>query len=80
MSASLSNDNSCNWRATFRARFTCALINPEIILEITSPVDPIYAGTIPDYTIPQHHSDAVQQAFGLLLAQPVCWGERMQLS
>ena len=46
MGTSLPNDYACNWRATFNTGFSGPLVDTKIILEITSPVNPIDAGTV----------------------------------
>src|SRR5512139_254605 len=79
MRTSLPDNNTCNWRATNQAGFASALVNAEIILEITTPVDPINAGAIASNPFLQHRADTFEQKLSLLQGEIICRCERMQL-
>jgi hypothetical protein len=46
MRTSLSDYNPLDSRSTIGARLTSTLINPEVVLKITTPVDPVYTGAV----------------------------------
>jgi hypothetical protein len=66
MSATLPHYYACNWRATFWTRLASALVDAEIVLEITTPVDPINAGSISGDPLHQNRADAGVQPGSLL--------------
>ena len=77
MGTALPNHNACNWRATFGTGFPGALINPEIVLEISTAIDPIDTGAITGNPVLQDGTDALQQYAGLLFGKAIAGNERV---
>ncbi len=65
MGAALANDNALDRRPAVVAGLTSALVDMEIVLEITAPIDPINAGALALDAVFQHLADAGQQAGSL---------------
>ncbi len=60
MCATLPHDYACNWRATSRAGLTGPLVNPEVILKVSPPINPINTGAITGDSIAHDGTDARQ--------------------
>jgi hypothetical protein len=78
--AALPHNYTCNWRATFEARLTGTLVNAEIILKITSAIDPIDAGAMAINTILQDLADTDKEHPCLFFSEAVAGGEGVQSS
>lgn len=66
MCATLPNDQPLDRCAAYRARLASALVDPEVVLEIPTTVNPIDTGPLSLNTLQQHHPDTLPQTPGLL--------------
>ena len=57
MGAALTDNNPLDLRAAIRAILSGALIDTEVVLKITSPVNPVNAGSVTAYALFQNLSD-----------------------
>jgi hypothetical protein len=80
VSAALAHDDALDRGSTTEAGFSSALVNPEIVLEFASPVDPIDAGTVSLDPFLQYLADARPECSCLLLGKRVGKPQRVKLS
>ena len=80
MRPTLSDRDALDGRTTNRTGIACALVNAEVLLKITSAVDPIDTGSLAMDTILQYLADAGPQSFGLFTGNGVGDHQGMQTS
>jgi hypothetical protein len=78
--APLPKNDSLDWGSATDTGLCGALINPEIILEIAAPVNPIDAGTVPLNPFAQNPADTGPEHSGLFLGKRARKAQRMKLS
>ncbi len=66
MTAALANQDALDGSSTDLAGFACALVDPEVVLEIPTAVDPIDASPVVADALLQHLPDGCQQPGRLL--------------
>ena len=66
MSASLSYSRLVDWLTAARARIVGLLINLEVVLEVSPPVDPVNTGAVGFNSSLQGVSDGFQQPGSIL--------------
>jgi hypothetical protein len=65
MCAALPNNQALYFCTTNRAGLTLAIVHAEIILELTTAIDPVYTGAIAANAFLQHRPDRFPQRPGL---------------
>lgn len=66
MGPSLTYRSFVDWLTASGARVAGLLVNPEMILEISTPVDPVYAGAVGFNTLCKCEVYCFQQPLGIL--------------
>jgi len=65
MRSALPNHDPFDLRPTNTAWFACSLVHAEIVLKVSSPVNPVNTGSIAADTFFEYPSDGTQQALRL---------------
>ena len=71
MGAALADDETLDGCAALRARLASALVDAEIILKVTTAVNPVDAGALAVNAFFQDLADAAPQALGLGVIQRI---------
>ena len=74
MSPALADDNALDFRSANGAGLALTAIDPEMILEITAAVDPVYTGPVTLDTFLQHLPDGYPEDLSLFNCDRVRWG------
>src|SRR5664280_334722 len=78
MRSALANNDPFNRGTTYRAWFALTAVHSEMVLEIASAVNPIYAGTIAVDAFLQYFPDCHSQDLGFFLCHRIRGGQRME--
>ncbi len=65
MCAALTDDDLFDDRATHRTWLAVAAVHAEMILKITTAIDPVYAGAVVANALLKNDLDSLMQFFGL---------------
>ena len=77
MTGTLADHLALNRCSTHKAGFTCALVDTEVILEISSAIDPVKAGAVSSDAFFEDTAHSVQQLCALFESDLVCGGQGM---